>query len=176
MSKKILIGFLALFLLVPVGLVGILSLNKLQTPNKQEAITKVSYDDVKKMMSDQKTFILYIGREDCSTCAIFEPELHVYLEANPDVKLYYFSTKSARDASKENETSKEAYERLREEFQFQWTPTLHLIEKGKFTSTFQFLDESYYETEDAKEKQTLFDQAVLDFTQWINEAKAVTNK
>lgn len=172
MSKKILIAFLALFIIVPVSIVTVLTLNK-QSDKKQEAITEVSYEEVQTMLKDGKTFILYIGREDCSTCQLFEPELHKYLDENPDVNIYYFSTKSFRDASKENETAKETYERLRTEFQFQWTPTLHLIEKGQFASTFQFLDDTYYSTEDAAKKQEIFDLAVKDFRTWIEKAVTV---
>lgn len=172
MSKKILIGFLALFILAPLSIVTLLTLTN-SKEKKQEAITEVSYDEVQTMLKDEMTFILYIGREDCSTCQLFDPELKQYLEENPDAKIYYFSTKSFRDASKENETAKETYERIRTEFQFQWTPTLHLIEKGQFSSTFQFLNDAYYSTEDAVKKQEIFDTAVNDFRTWIEQAVTV---
>lgn len=138
----------------------------------KEAIIEKNYDEIQQMIKDKESFILYIGRPDCQDCEEFEPYLDDYLQQHPGVYLYYFNTKQYRDQSKEDDASqadKDFYEKLYEEFEFSWTPTLKFVYEGKFEDTYTYLDSEYYQISDSDEKKKKKQEYIEQLTKWLDE-------
>ena len=99
-----------------------------------KGIKEIQYAELKKVMEEDVSFILYLGRPDCGDCQAFEPILEDYLNNHPNEGVYYLNIKAYRDASlKEDATKeeKEFYKNLYKTFDFNWTPTLEVISQGQ---------------------------------------------
>jgi predicted bacteriocin transport accessory protein len=118
---------------------------------KVTGIKEIQYKALKKKMSQNVEFILYIGRPDCGDCMAFKPILEEYLAKNKNAGLYYLNTKAYRDAAKKKDGTKEEkdfYDNLYKTFEIDWTPTLEVISNGKIVKQYKYLDEAYYEIKD----------------------------
>ena len=70
--------------------------------------------------------------------------------------LYYLNIQAFRDAASKEGASKEEidfYDNIREELDFDWTPTLKLVNKGETISEYTYLSEEYYEIKGSKKKE-----------------------
>ena len=116
-----------------------------------KGIKEIQYAELKKVMEEDVSFMLYLGRPDCGDCQAFEPILEDYLNKHPNEGVYYLNIKAYRDASlKEDDTKeeKEFYKNLYKTFDFNWTPTLEVITQGQVKQKYQYLDENYYSIKD----------------------------
>lgn len=93
-------------------------------------IIDTSIDEVKTMIENKETFILYIGSAECSHCSSYKPKLEdVTLEY--EVTVYYIDTSKLSD----NE-----YNELTEIVSFSGTPTTAFINKGEDLGTQTHID------------------------------------
>lgn len=136
---------------------------------------EINVEQYREMIENQATFTVYIGRPDCSTCDQFKPTLDTFLSNHRGGTLYYFNTKSIRDASKEENNDQAAafYEAIREEFSFKWTPTINHYDQGILKDTFQFLDEDYYNVSSADKKASIVEKESAKALRFLT--KHVTN-
>ena len=169
MKKFILI---TLLICIISGCSNTTSTNTIKKDTSLDKIINLTYDQLNKKLKCDDIFVLYIGRPDCRDCQEFEPILNEYLDDNKGVYLYYLNTKEFRDAAKSSNASKKEidfYDNLYEELDFKWTPTLKLINSGKFISNYQYLDEDYYQINDKTESKEAKETFINDFKEWMNE-------
>lgn len=84
-------------------------------------IINTSLDEVKTMINEKKTFVLYIGSSDCSHCKQFRPKLED-VTSEYEIEVYYIDTSKLDD----NE-----YDALKEIVSFSGTPTTAFIYDGE---------------------------------------------
>lgn len=137
-----------------------------------KGIKEVQYSELKKVMNENVSFMLYIGRPDCGDCQAFKPILEEYLDKHPQYGVYYLNIKSFRDASmKKDATKKEKtfYKNLYKTFDFDWTPTLEVISKGKIQKKYQYLDENYYTIKDRPQQIKKRNEFIKEFKTFMND-------
>lgn len=137
-----------------------------------KGIKEIQYSELKKVMNENVSFMLYIGRPDCGDCQAFKPILEDYLDKHPKYGVYYLNIKSFRDASlKKDATKKEKtfYKNLYKTFDFDWTPTLEVISKGKVEKKYQYLDEDYYTIKDRSKQIKKRDEFINEFKIFMND-------
>lgn len=161
------IFFLILILLTVIGCT-----RQPATKIQINGIEEIHYEKLIQNLNSNVKFILYIGRPDCGDCQEFYPILEEYINNHEGSGIYYLNIKEFRDRSRSEDASqqeKDFYENLYEELHFDWTPTIHIIENGKFIDTYQYLDEDYIEMNDRK-KQIERRQEFLDaFEEFMNK-------
>lgn len=161
------IFFLILILLTVIGCT-----RQPATKIQINGIEEIHYEKLIQNLNSNVKFILYIGRPDCGDCQEFYPILEEYINNHVGSGIYYLNIKEFRDRSRSEDASqqeKDFYENLYEELHFDWTPTIHIIENGKFIDTYQYLDEDYIEMTDRK-KQIERRQAFLEaFEKFMNK-------
>lgn len=161
------IFFLILILLTVIGCT-----RQPATKIQINGIEEIHYEKLIQNLNSNVKFILYIGRPDCGDCQEFYPILEEYINNHEGSGIYYLNIKEFRDRSRSEDASqqeKDFYENLYEELHFDWTPTIHIIENGKFIDTYQYLDEDYIEMTDRK-KQIERRQAFLEaFEKFMNK-------
>lgn len=137
-----------------------------------KGIKEIQYSELKKVMNENVSFMLYIGRPDCGDCQAFKPILEDYLDKHPDYGVYYLNIKSFRDASLKKEATKKEktfYKNLYKTFDFDWTPTLEVISKGKVEKKYQYLDEDYYTIKDRSKQIKKRDEFIKEFKVFMND-------
>lgn len=169
--KKIVSLLLSLFILLGC------SSKEAVTTLEIEGIIEIEYEELIQNLNSNVRFLLYIGRPDCGDCQAFYPYLEEYIDEHEGTGIYYLNIKAFRDAAKAEDASDEEiefYENLYTELDFDWTPTIHVVENGKFTVTYQYLDENYYEIEDREEqiqrKQEFLDEFEIFMDDYFKEA------
>ena len=146
----------------------ILLASSCQSSNRiNNKISNKNFEDVKQSIKEKESFILWIGRSDCSDCTTFEDTLsHISIPKNTTfVKL---DIKKYRDlANRDNASKKDIdyYNNLKNFFNLKWTPTLYYIKRGKIVSTYQYLDEEYHSSseKDKIKKKKQFDHEAENF-------------
>ena len=136
-----------------------------------KGIKEIQYTELKKLMKEDVSLILYLGRPDCGDCQAFKPILEDYLNKHPNEGVYYLNIKAYRDASlKEDATKeeKEFYKNLYKTFDFNWTPTLEVISKGSVQSKYQYLDEDYYAIKDRSQQIKKKNEFIKEFKVFMN--------
>lgn len=159
-------------------LIGILSgcshttsTHTIQKDLLKDQIIEINYDDVLKKIDQKEDFVLYIGRPDCKDCQEFEPYLKSYLKKNKGIYLYYFNIKEYRDQANSQEATKKEkarYNQIRKKLDFSWTPTLKLVDNGKFVDQYTFLDEDYYSLTAKKQKEKKQDY-IDKLSSWLDQ-------
>lgn len=137
-----------------------------------KGIKEIQYTELQKLMKEDVSFILYLGRPDCGDCQAFHPILEDYLQDHPRQGVYYLNIKSFRDASlKKGATKKEKafYKNLYKTFDFDWTPTLEVISRGKVKKKYQYLDEDYYQIKDRSQQIKKRDEFIKEFKIFMND-------
>ncbi len=139
---------------------------------KIEGIVNIEYEELTQNLNSDVTFMLYIGRPDCGDCQVFYPMLEKYINENQETGLYYLDIKSLRDQANSKDATqekKEFYENVYKELHFDWTPTLHIISNGKFTKTYQYLDEDYFKMKDREKQKERKQQFIDEFYQFMDD-------
>ena len=75
-----------------------------------KGIKEIQYTELKKLMKEDVSFMLYLGRPDCGDCQAFKPILEDYLNKHPNEGVYYLNIKAYRDASLKKDATKEEKE------------------------------------------------------------------
>lgn len=139
---------------------------------KIDGIQSIDYEELTQNLNSNVRFILYIGRPDCGDCQQFYPTLEEYINTHNDTGIYYLNIKEFRDNAKKDNASdeeKDFYENLQKTLDFDWTPTIEVIENGKIKKSYQYLDEDYFNIQD-REKQKQRRQEFLDeFESFMND-------
>ena len=155
--KKLLCFFMVLLVLVGCS----------SEPSKTltiNGIQSINYEELTQNLNSNVKFILYIGRPDCGDCQQFYPTLEEYINTHKNTGIYYLNIKEFRDNAKKDNASdeeKKFYENLQKTLDFDWTPTIEVIENGKIKKSYQYLDEDYFNIQD-REKQKQRRQEFLD--------------
>lgn len=90
-----------------------------------EYIREISLDGFKRKIANKKTFVLYIGNENCSHCVAYLPTLKSVLKEYK-ITIYHL------DNSK---LSKKEYNEFSEYISISGTPTIAFITKGEEETT-----------------------------------------
>jgi len=61
-------------------------------------ISDIDWATLQEYLNSDVYYLIYIGREDCSDCAVFEPILQEALQEN-EISAWYYSTSQDRDSS-----------------------------------------------------------------------------
>lgn len=86
---------------------------------------EISLNKYKKKKNEQNDFVVYIGRDDCDDCLIFEPTLkEVMLKEKYKDKLFYLDVKELRNSSKKK------WEKFKEDNGFTQTPAIIHFKNG----------------------------------------------
>lgn len=163
--KKIV--FLILILFTMIGCTG-----QPATKIQINGIEEIHYEKLIQNLNSNVKFILYIGRPDCGDCQEFYPILEEYINSHEGTGIYYLNIKEFRDRSRSEDASqqeKDFYENLYKELHFDWTPTIQVIENGKFIDTYQYLDEDYIEMTDRKKQLEKRQEFLDDFEKFMNK-------
>jgi thiol-disulfide isomerase/thioredoxin len=137
-------------------------------------IKVLSIEEFRNKLAKKDTFVIYVGRPGCGTCAKFiNLFFDDYLAKNlSKLDIYSWNTDEIRldeNGKVRDYATDEAYINVRNELKFRWTPTLHRVEKGVIVSTFQFLDNEAGAKHDGK--------YVADYTgynDWSDPASLIT--
>ena len=103
----------------------ILIVLNIESDNRDEYLEKISYSQLEEKINNQETFILYIGSEECSACAIFKPKLINVLYDN-QITAYYLDL---------NEITTDDYISFGKFMNITGTPTLAFIIEGEEEGT-----------------------------------------
>lgn len=87
----------------------------------------ISYKELENKLSNQDTFILFIGRETCSACSVFKEVLNEHAKDHKEIEFYYIDLDSLSD---------EENIKLDSKFDYSGTPTSFIIEKGQIPSSY----------------------------------------
>ena len=139
-----------------------------------KGLEEISENELKEMEDEKTDFILYIGRDDCGDCQMFQPILEQYLSEDSN-GVYYLNIKTIREKAKEENASErdiKIYDDLVEKYDINWVPLLIHIRNGLQVSRFEFLDDSYAALEES-DKEEMKDDYVKKFYYWI-EREAMT--
>lgn len=162
---------LVIIVLILSGCLQTTSTNHIQKNDNTTGIHELSYDQLQSKLSSEDNFILYIGRPDCGDCQEFYPILESYINEHVGTSVYYLNVKAFRDASrKEGASDKEVtfFKNIKEELDFQWTPTLKHVKAGKLLDSYTYLSEEYYEIKDESKKEKVKQEFIDDFISWMN--------
>lgn len=143
--------------------------SKTTTNNK---ILNKNFEEVEKSFESKDSFILYVGRSDCSDCILFEEELG-NIPIPEEITFIKLDIKKYRDLANSDDATPENiayYNKIKDFFKLSWTPTIYYVEEGKITLEYQYLDENYHslsESEKSKAKEK-FDKDVEKFIKNFN--------
>ncbi len=143
--------------------------SKTTTNNK---ILNKNFEEVEKFFENKNSFILYVGRSDCSDCILFEEELD-NIPIPEETTFVKLDIKKYRDLANSDDATPENiayYNKIKDFFKLSWTPTIYYVEEGKITLEYQYLDENYHslsESEKSKAKEK-FDKDVEEFIKNFN--------
>ncbi len=135
-----------------------------------DGIKPITYEELTTHLNDDVTFMLYIGRPDCGDCQEFYPMLNEYV-INNDVGLYYLNIKEFRDSARSEDATDDEiafYDNIQKELQFDWVPTIHIIQNNQIIETYQYLDLNYYEIEDPEKQTTKKEEFISEFKDFMN--------
>ena len=160
--KKILLLILCVFVLVGCST----HTTKLQI----QGIETIDYEKLIQNLNSDVTFMMYIGRPDCGDCQAFYPVLEEYVESHEGVGLYYLNVKEWKDRVKNEDVSKEEKaftDNIYEELDFDWTPTLKLVNKGETIDEYTYLSQEYYEIKDEDKQAQEKQKYIEEFKSWM---------
>ena len=114
MKKRI---FLLLVLIVTVFVTGC----------GRKGYEEISYKDLKSKVENSETVVLFIGRETCSACSVFKGVLNdkYAKEYSKEATIYYIDLDKLSDDEKIEFNST---------YYFSATPTVTILENGKFSN------------------------------------------
>ncbi len=84
-------------------------------------ITEVTYQDINKMIKDNKTFILVVTQDSCIHCEEYKPRIKKILKKN-NLTAYNLNITNI---------SEEYYNDFKDKYDFKGTPTTMFFKKGK---------------------------------------------
>lgn len=148
------------------------STNRIEKDSNLAGIHEITYEQLKEKMASDDLFVLYIGRPDCKDCREFKPILENYLDENKGTYVYYLNIKDIRNASKKADATKEEIERYKNlcnELDFNWTPSLKLVNKGETIDEYTYLNEGYYKLKSSPKKKQAKEKFVTDFEAWMTK-------
>lgn len=140
------------------------------TEGRLPQILHISYERLSEKMTENRDFLLYIGRRDCLDCQSFYPILEGYVSAHEDAEVYYFDMKELRESSMGQNTRQEdieAYEQLKQRFDIQWVPSLYRVVNGTIISKYEYLSAEYYEIEDESRQKEERERFLQEFNAWM---------
>lgn len=124
---------------------------------ESEAVTVVSYDELKDMIASGEPFIAYFHRSSCEICAVVSESLPNFL--GHDMKLVSFNMEDYMGSDEYNEVKKE--------FNFSYFPTFKYYSNGAEVANLNNpLSSDYYNTEIGAERAEIRDSMeahVIDF-------------
>jgi len=139
-------------------------------PERFSKVEAIEYNQLVEKKMQKTDFIVYIGREDCPDCNNFDLILEKYIEQNEHAGIYYFSIKEIRDLACMDNASDEQikeYERVVEEFNIEWVPSIYHIRDGIIISKYEYLSKEYYLIDNNIEKIDAEKKYKDNFEKWM---------
>ena len=148
-------------LLVFISIVGLLiGCSHSSTKLNPSSIEEIDYQILSSYLDQNVEFMLYIGRSDCSDCYYLSQMITDYTNAT-NTGVYYIDLKTY-----ESSVNEDTYNQFFKQFKFEDVPVLEIIKNGKIKTTYQYLDESYFEIEDRQtqiEEREKYNQRFIEF-------------
>lgn len=135
-------------------------------------IQPLTYDELQTKIAEDRYFILYLGRSDCRDCLAFYPQLESYLNDHPDLGVYYLDVRAFREAARKEgatQEEKDFFQNMTETLAFDWVPTIQARQGKKVLSSITYLDEAYYQIEDAAAQEAYEKASVEKIWEWLEE-------
>ena len=125
MKKKI---FLLLVLVVTIFMTGC----------GRKGYEEISYSDLKDKVANEETVVLFIGRETCSACSVFKGVLNdkYAKEYAKEATIYYIDL---------DKLSNEEKIEFNATYYFSATPTVTILENGKFSNQNSVTGSDHYD-------------------------------
>lgn len=95
-------------------------------------VKNISYDELNTKMTNNETFVLYIGSSECSHCAIVKPLLDKVVKKY-DLEVYYINMANVTN---------DQYNAVKEKTNLQGTPTILAVKNGKSKTTNRLVGET----------------------------------
>ncbi|MFQ6791202.1 MAG: thioredoxin family protein [Thomasclavelia sp.] len=144
----------------------------IQKNSDLSGIHEIDYDSLQEKLTANQPFVLYIGRPDCGDCQEFYPILTTFLKENEGIYLYYLNIQAFRDAALKEDASEAEiafYDNMQEELDFNWTPTLKLVNNGETIDEYTYLSQEYYQIKDEDKQKQAKEDYIDDFKTWMND-------
>ena len=109
---------IAILSVIIIAIRGVLILKNV---NNEKYLKEITYTELKEKMLNEETFILYIGKENCSACQAFNPTFKSVINKYK-IEVFYIDLETLKDEEKTELTNTVS---------FTGTPTVAFIEKGK---------------------------------------------
>ncbi|MCM1161290.1 MAG: thioredoxin family protein [Roseburia sp.] len=131
----------------------------------------IDFDELEQKFQAGTDFFIYIGREDCRDCAKFFPILEQYVGDGINRGMYYLDVKEYRDLAQlenANEEDIDFYEKIKEEFDIEWVPSIYHVRNNIIVSKYEFLSEEFYrlDSDEQKEQEQMY---IEDFYMWMEK-------
>ncbi|MBQ6703571.1 MAG: hypothetical protein IJN08_02020 [Clostridia bacterium] len=131
----------------------------------------VTYEQLKEKRDSGEKFLVYIGRDTCPYCMPFAKSLVTAFETSPaNIPVYYFYTQSYKTAiNREEEGAQEAWDAVKADIGFQYTPSLLVFEGGEqILACESGMGSEYFDMSDS-EKQVERDKVAAEVELWLLE-------
>lgn len=126
-------------------------------------IEVVNHNQITEMIENDRSFILYIGRNDCFDCNEFKPYLEQFLLDNPGVYLYELDIK---DMYYDDDDT--VLNEFKEMLEFDWTPSLRFVYEGVIIDSYQYLDKAHYALDSKEKRENSQKKFIEEFYNWMN--------
>lgn len=133
----------------------------------------LTYEDIKKKRENGDTFLIYVGRDSCNYCHVFQELLgEAFSEHQPTVPFFYFPSHQYKKAiDKGYDNAQETWEAIQKDLHFEKNASLIYIVNGECVDTFRFdnyFSGSFYvfaDEEGRKEMRKAGMDALMQFLQ-----------
>lgn len=139
---------------------------------------KITLDEYRQMLKENKSFFLYIGRDSCPYCEVTKPIIDKWLEGESLCNIYYLSTqemyeKMSDDNSSPEELKKaaEEYESFKNELGYQTVPCLRYYNTERVYKEYKTSHFSNYwgDTVTDMEKELMVIDAYQGISKFLNK-------
>lgn len=131
-----------------------------------KVITSAEYME---KVEEDKSFLLYVGRNSCPDCIAFEE--NILSELNMTATMYKLDTQQYKDdIDSKKEQAQEIYDEFKKEIGYEWIPYIAVYLNGKWDNAFNFEFPDELRTLE-QEKQDEYWRDVKDrFVVWLKES------
>lgn len=131
-----------------------------------------TYEAFQDKLSQKETFLIYIGRQTCPFCRVLAPVLEKEKGSIKDeVPFCYFNVIDYKQAIiDKKEGAQERWEHIKDEIGFTYIPCILYYKEGKLEQGFyEFVGDSYMDTEDEDEKAEMVKEATVKLEEWFKQ-------
>lgn len=131
-----------------------------------KVITSAEYTE---MVEEDKSFLLYVGRNSCPDCKAFEE--NILSELNMTATMYKLDTQQYKDdIDSKKELAQEIYDEFKEEIGYEWIPYVAIYLNGKLDNAFNFEFPDELRTLEQEEQDEYWRDVKGRFVVWLKES------